>query len=138
VLGLLGGEADGSSADLEQATAEFVAVRGRLFGIAYRMLAEAEDIVQEAWLRWQMAEPKRCCFSPRLAPASSLVQPCTPMAAARPSEPQTNLPGLARWIADTPGGWIPATSEAIQRALSGRVAFGSKPDAPPTGRAKYG
>ena len=50
---------DGSSADLEQATANFVAVRGRLFGIAYRMLgssAEAEDIVQEAWLRWQTAD----------------------------------------------------------------------------------
>lgn len=50
---------DATSADLEQATAEFVAVRGRLFGIAYRMLgssAEAEDIVQEAWLRWQMAD----------------------------------------------------------------------------------
>lgn len=47
---------DGSSADLLQATAEFVAIRGRLFGIAYRMLGsrtEAEDIVQEAWLRWQ-------------------------------------------------------------------------------------
>jgi RNA polymerase sigma-70 factor, ECF subfamily len=50
---------DAAAADLEQATAEFVAVRGRLFGIAYRMLgssAEAEDIVQEAWLRWQMAD----------------------------------------------------------------------------------
>ena len=47
---------DGSSTDLDHATAEFVAVRGRLFGIAYRMLGsrtEAEDIVQEAWLRWQ-------------------------------------------------------------------------------------
>ncbi len=47
---------DASSADLDQATAEFVAVRGRLFGIAYRMLGtrtEAEDIVQDVWLRWQ-------------------------------------------------------------------------------------
>jgi RNA polymerase sigma-70 factor (ECF subfamily) len=34
----------------------FQAVRPRLFGIAYRMLGtrhEAEEIVQEAWLRWQ-------------------------------------------------------------------------------------
>jgi RNA polymerase sigma-70 factor, ECF subfamily len=31
-------EPDGSSADLEQATADFLAVRNRLFGIAYRML----------------------------------------------------------------------------------------------------
>src|SRR6202048_2644939 len=34
----------------------FVSVRPRLFGIAYRMLgsaAEAEDIVQDVWVRWQ-------------------------------------------------------------------------------------
>jgi RNA polymerase sigma-70 factor (TIGR02957 family) len=34
----------------------FVSVRTRLFGIAYRMLgsvAEAEDVVQDVWLRWQ-------------------------------------------------------------------------------------
>lgn len=34
----------------------FCNVRARLFGIAYRMLAsaaEAEDIVQDVWLRWQ-------------------------------------------------------------------------------------
>ena len=33
----------------------FEALRGRLFGLAYRMLgsrAEAEDIVQEAYIRW--------------------------------------------------------------------------------------
>jgi len=37
---------------------DFVAVRARLLGIAYRMLgsvAEAEDIVQEVWLRWQFS-----------------------------------------------------------------------------------
>jgi len=34
----------------------FENVRPRLFGIAYRMLgsaADAEDIVHDAWLRWQ-------------------------------------------------------------------------------------
>ena len=43
-------------ANLDEALVAFEAVRSRLFGIAYRMLgsaSEAEDIVQEAWLRWQ-------------------------------------------------------------------------------------
>jgi RNA polymerase sigma factor (sigma-70 family) len=37
----------------------FMSARPRLFGIAYRMLgsaAEAEDIVQDVWVRWQMAD----------------------------------------------------------------------------------
>jgi RNA polymerase sigma-70 factor, ECF subfamily len=37
----------------------FLSVRPRLFGIAYRMVrstVEAEDIVQDVWLRWQMAD----------------------------------------------------------------------------------
>ncbi|WP_225878099.1 sigma-70 family RNA polymerase sigma factor [Spongiactinospora rosea] len=41
---------------LEHAAAVFVELRPRLFGIAYRMLgsvAESEDVLQEAWLRWQ-------------------------------------------------------------------------------------
>jgi RNA polymerase sigma-70 factor (TIGR02957 family) len=52
-----------SSRRLDVATGEhddglsaFAPVRPRLFGIAYRMLgsaAEAEDIVQDVWLRWQ-------------------------------------------------------------------------------------
>lgn len=40
----------------DEALTEFVKVRRRLFGIAYRILgsaAEAEDIVQDVWLRWQ-------------------------------------------------------------------------------------
>ncbi|SEH03967.1 RNA polymerase sigma-70 factor, ECF subfamily [Nonomuraea solani] len=42
--------------DLEEAVAVFAEVRPRLFGIAYRMLGsatEAEDLLQEVWLRWQ-------------------------------------------------------------------------------------
>jgi len=45
--------------NLEEATAVFTSVRPRLFGIAYRMLssvAEAEDLVQDAWLRWQTCD----------------------------------------------------------------------------------
>ena len=36
-----------------------MSVRSRLFGIAYRMLgsaAEAEDVVQDVWVRWQTAD----------------------------------------------------------------------------------
>ncbi|MFI9544061.1 RNA polymerase sigma-70 factor [Streptomyces sp. NPDC052016] len=47
----------GDDADsLDQAAQQFMAARPRLFGIAYRVLGsavEAEDIVQDAWLRWQ-------------------------------------------------------------------------------------
>ncbi|MFH8462496.1 RNA polymerase sigma-70 factor [Streptomyces sp. NPDC017991] len=44
---------------LERATEQFVAVRPQLFGIAYRVLgsaAEAEDVCQETWVRWQNAD----------------------------------------------------------------------------------
>ena len=37
----------------------FQAHRSRLFGVAYRMLgsrADAEDVVQDAWLRWHNAD----------------------------------------------------------------------------------
>jgi DNA-directed RNA polymerase specialized sigma24 family protein len=42
--------------DLTVATEAFEHCRRRLFGIAYRMLgsvADAEDILQEVWIRWQ-------------------------------------------------------------------------------------
>lgn len=43
----------------KEQTNRFEAYRSHLFGIAYRMLGEvagAEDIVQEAWLRWNRAD----------------------------------------------------------------------------------
>lgn len=46
-------------ADLEVAAAAFARERRRLFGIAYRMLgtvADAEDMVQETWIRWQHSD----------------------------------------------------------------------------------
>ncbi|MBQ0995472.1 MULTISPECIES: RNA polymerase sigma-70 factor [Streptomyces] len=44
---------------LDQATEDFLSARPQLFGIAYRVLgsaAEAEEIVQETWLRWQSTD----------------------------------------------------------------------------------
>ncbi|MGW9270326.1 MULTISPECIES: RNA polymerase sigma-70 factor [Microbacterium] len=46
----------GVCTELDDALQTFDAHRRRLFGIAYRMLstvADAEDIVQETWIRWQ-------------------------------------------------------------------------------------
>lgn len=51
--------AEDDAAPLDQATEQFMAARPQLFGIAYRVLGsavEAEDIVQETWLRWQKTD----------------------------------------------------------------------------------
>ena len=45
--------------DITSSLGIFESLRPRLFGIAYRMLGvrtDAEDVVQEAWLRWQVAD----------------------------------------------------------------------------------
>lgn len=47
------------SEDLRHAQEVFSAARSRLFGIAYRMMgsvSEAEDILQEVWIRWQTCD----------------------------------------------------------------------------------
>ncbi|MFC5502978.1 RNA polymerase sigma-70 factor [Lysinimonas soli] len=44
---------------LTEALTAYDAVRPRLFGVAYRMLgsvAEAEDVLQDAWIRWQATD----------------------------------------------------------------------------------
>jgi RNA polymerase sigma-70 factor (ECF subfamily) len=50
---------DEPTAALDRAAADFVDWRPRLFGVAYRILgstSEAEDIVQDVWLRWQTTD----------------------------------------------------------------------------------
>src|SRR6201998_2248436 len=47
---------DAETGEHDDGLSAFAPVRPRLFGIAYRMLgsaAEAEDIVQDVWVRWQ-------------------------------------------------------------------------------------
>jgi RNA polymerase sigma-70 factor (ECF subfamily) len=63
---------------LDDAASVFAGLRPRLFGIAYRMLgsaAEAEDVVQDAWLRWQSTDR-----SVVLDPAAFLVTTTTRLA----------------------------------------------------------
>lgn len=51
--------AEAGADSLDRATEAFLAARPRFFGIVYRVLGsvvEAEDIVQDAWLRWQNAD----------------------------------------------------------------------------------
>ena len=47
---------DADTGEHDDGLSAFAPVRSRLFGIAYRMLgsaAEAEDVVQDVWMRWQ-------------------------------------------------------------------------------------
>jgi RNA polymerase sigma factor (sigma-70 family) len=51
--------ADSKTSTDDAGLAAFMSVRPRLFGIAYRMLgraAEAEDVVQDVWVRWQTVD----------------------------------------------------------------------------------
>ncbi|MFC7381238.1 RNA polymerase sigma-70 factor [Sphaerisporangium rhizosphaerae] len=48
-----------AAGELDQAVSVFAGLRPRLFGIAYRVLGsttEAEDVVQEIWVRWQTTD----------------------------------------------------------------------------------
>jgi RNA polymerase sigma factor (sigma-70 family) len=52
-------DTDPSLVETAEAVADFESVRSRLFGIAYHMLgrtADAEDVVQDVWIRWQGAD----------------------------------------------------------------------------------
>src|SRR5215471_15532822 len=63
---------------LEQAADFFAHTRPRLFGIAYRIVgnaAEAEDVVQEVWIRWQT-----CDRGPVQAPSAFLATTATRLA----------------------------------------------------------
>lgn len=71
----------------------FVGVRARLFGIAYRMLrraAEAEDIVQDVWLRWQ-ATDRSVVDNPSAFLAKTTTRLCLNFAQSAPARRETCL-----------------------------------------------
>jgi RNA polymerase sigma-70 factor (TIGR02957 family) len=57
----------------------FASVRPRLFGIAYRMLgsaSEAEDVVQDVWLRWQQSTNRKTIENPPAYLATTTTRLC--------------------------------------------------------------
>src|SRR5919109_4501745 len=71
----------------------FLRMRPRLFGIAYRMLgstAEAEDIVQDVWVRWQTSPASKFSLRrtssvlPTAADGCALLVPIVGRLKARP------------------------------------------------------
>jgi RNA polymerase sigma-70 factor, ECF subfamily len=62
-------ELDVSHHGLDDVAAEFALLRPRLLGIAYRIVgqrSEAEDIVQDAWVRWQTYDRSTVVTSSRV------------------------------------------------------------------------
>ncbi|HEX2222862.1 MAG TPA: sigma factor, partial [Thermoanaerobaculia bacterium] len=78
--------------------AVFEGERGRLFGLAYRMLAsvsEAEDVLQDAWLRWHAVD-----LATVERPAGFLVSLVTRLCL-------DNLKAARNRLTDYVGPWLP-------------------------------
>ena len=76
----------------------FAKVRPRRFGIAYRMLgsvAEAEDIVQDVWLRWQVTD-RSVVENPAAFLATTTTRLCINLIQSAPSRRETYV-----------GTWLP-------------------------------
>jgi len=70
----------------------FASVRPRLFGIAYRMLgsaAEAEDVVQDVWLRWQQSANRKTVENPPAYLATTTTRLCINLAQSAHSRRET-------------------------------------------------
>lgn len=87
-----------NAAEYHDGLSAFAEVRPRLFGIAYRMLgsaAEAEDIVQDTWLRWQVTD-RSVVENPPAFLAKTATRLCINLAQSAPSRRETYL-----------GPWLP-------------------------------
>jgi RNA polymerase sigma factor (sigma-70 family) len=102
---------DWPAAGLQAAASVFVTARPQLFGIALRVLGDvgdAEDVVQEAWLRWERADR-----SGVISPPAFLAMTTVRLA--------INVAQSARRRRETPAGpWLP---ETVDRSGGLQAAF---------------
>lgn len=101
--------------------AAFASVRRRLFGIAYHMLgsaAEAEDIVQDAWLQWQSAN-RSVVENPPAFLATTTTRLCINLAKSAHSRRETYI---GTWLPE-PVGPSDDPGSGVERSEALRLAF---------------
>ena len=100
----------------------FETLRGRLFGLAYRMLgsrAEAEDIVQEAYVRWHQAD--RAAID---SPEAWLVTVTTRLSLDRLRRLKTEREAyVGQWLPDPIVSQAPAPDHNLDLAADLSMAF---------------
>src|ERR1051326_7439102 len=106
------------TAGYDDGLSAFAPVRPRLFGIAYRMLgsaAEAEDVVQDVWMRWQSTN-RNTVENPPAFLATTTTRLCINLAQSAHSRHETYT-----------GTWLPEpvdTSADPGTGLDGGAALG--------------
>jgi RNA polymerase sigma factor (sigma-70 family) len=99
----------------------FLRVRPRLFGIAYRMLrsaSDAEDIVQDVWMRWQMTDRSVVRDAGAFLATTTTRLAINVMQSARSRRETAVEPSLPEPIDRGPGpGLGPERCEALTRGL---------------------
>ncbi|MGY1620398.1 RNA polymerase sigma-70 factor [Geodermatophilus sp. SYSU D00691] len=118
---------------------EFEAARGRLFGIAYRMLgsvADAEDVLQDAWLRWQGVDRGRVTD-----PAAFLARTVTNLSLnALTSARARREVYVGPWLPEpvvTADGALGPLEDAVQRECVSFALLAVLERLPPAERAAY-
>jgi RNA polymerase sigma-70 factor (ECF subfamily) len=109
------------TSDHDEALSAFSNVRSRLFGIAYRMVrsaAEAEDIVQYVWLRWQCTN-RRAVENPPAFLATTTTRLCINLVQAARSRRETYIGICLPELVDTSGdpGLHAERGEALRLAV---------------------
>ena len=127
---------DVETGEYDDGLSAFAVVRPRLFGIAYRMLgsaAEAEDIVQEVWLRWQSTN-RRAVDNPPAFLAKITTRLCINLAQSAHTRHETYIGTWLSEPVDTSSdpGLGPERGEALKLAV--QVLFEKLS---PTERAAY-
>ena len=124
------------TSDHDEALSAFANVRSRLFGIAYRIMgsaAEAEDIVQDVWLRWQSTNQK-AVENPAAFLVRTTTRLCINLVQAARSRRETYIGTCLPEVVDTSGdpGLHAERGEALRLAV---IAVLEKLS--PTERASY-